>query len=110
MIGSLVRGAKDGALALSMKSFLNDKLGQYGDVVDCAVDTKSNKVTLKALLKGETQTVTASIERYELEKDGNDHYIVLKSFSSSREWLTLMLQRFFTGKRYKLPGAVTKLL
>ncbi|MDP3858911.1 MAG: hypothetical protein Q8Q73_14235 [Stagnimonas sp.] len=110
MLGSLMRGAKDGALAISMKAFLNDKLGLYGEVVECAVDTKSNRVTLKAHLKGESQTVTASIERYELEREGEDSYIVLKKFSSSREWLTLMLQRFFTDKRYKLPGAVTKLL
>ena len=48
MLGSLVRGAKDGALAMSMKAFLNDKLGLYGEIVDCSVDTKSNKVTLKA--------------------------------------------------------------
>lgn len=110
MLSSLVRGAKDGALAMSMKAFLNDKLGLYGEIVDCSVDTKSNKVTLKAKLKGETQTVTASIERYEMEREGEDSYIVLKQFSSSREWLTLMLQRFFTDKRYKLPSAVTKLL
>lgn len=110
MLKSLVRGAKDGALSMSMRAFLNDKLGMYGEIVDCAVDTKSNKVTLKAQLKGEMQTVTASVDRYDLEQEGEDHYIVLRSFSSSREWLTLMLRRFFTDKRYKLPGAVTKLL
>lgn len=110
MLKSLVRGAKDGALSMSMRAFLNDKLGMYGEVVDCAVDTKANKVTLKAQLKGEVQTVTASVDRYDIEQEGEEHYIVLRSFSSSREWLTLMLQRFFTDKRYKLPGAVTKLL
>lgn len=110
MIGSLMRGAKDGALALAMRAFINDKLGQYGEITDCAVDTKTNRVTLKALLKGEAQSVTASIERYALEKDGDEHYIVLKEFSSSRQWLTLMLVRFFTDKRYKLPSAVSKLL
>lgn len=110
MLSSLVRGAKDGALSMSMKAFLNDKLGLYGEIVDCSVDTKANRITLKAQLKGENQTVTASIERYELEREGEDSYVVLKKFSSSREWLTLMLARFFTDKRYKLPGAVTKLL
>lgn len=110
MLSSLVRGAKDGALALSMKAFLNEKLGMYGEILECAVDTKSNRVMLKAHLKGEAHTVTAAIERYDLEREGTDQYIVLKQFSSSREWLTLVLQRFFTDKRYKLPSAVTKLL
>ena len=110
MLGSLMRGAKDGALGLAMRAFINDKLGQYGEITDCAVDTKANRVTVKALLKGETQTVTATIERYALEKDGQDHYIVLKELSSSRQWLTLMLARFFTDKRYKLPSAVSKFL
>lgn len=110
MLGALGRGMKDGVLAMSIKAFVNDKFGQYGDVTECSVDTKTNKLTLHALMKGEREKVTATIERYEIEREGNDSYIVLKRFSSSREWLALLLNRFFMDKRYKLPPAVTKLL
>jgi len=110
MLGALARGAKDSALSLLIKSFVNDKFGQYGEVQDCSIDSKNNKLIAQVLLKGERERVTASIDRYEIEQEGEDSYIVLKRFSSSREWLALLLNRFLKDKRYKLPPAVTKFL
>lgn len=110
MLRALGRGMKDGVLGMSLKALVNDKFGQYGDITDCTVDTKSNKVVVHALLKGERDRVTITIDRYELEREGEASYIVLKRFSSSREWLTMLLNKFLSDKRYKLPAAVTKLL
>lgn len=110
MLRFLARGVKDGALAIALKAYVNDKLGAYGEITDCTVDTETNRLTAKAILKGERETVTATIERYEIQQEGEDHYIVLKKFTSSRAWLTLLLNKLFSDKRYKLPGAVSKLL
>ncbi len=110
MLGAFARGAKDTVIAMSLKALVNDKFGQYGDITDCSVDTKNNKVVVQALLKGERERVTINLDRYEIEREGEVSYIVLKRFSSSREWLTMMLNRFLMEKRYKLPAAVNKLL
>jgi hypothetical protein len=110
MLMGIARGMKDGALGVALKAYVNDKLSAYGEVIDCDLDTKNSKVTIKAMLKGERESVTATIDRYELEREGADRYIILRSFSSSRPWLTLLLKQLFTNKRYKLPGAVSSLL
>lgn len=101
---------KNGALGLALKAFVNDRFKDYGDVEDVKVDTDANRITARAMMRGERQTVTASVERYELQEEGDDVYIVLRSFSSSREWLTLLLTKLFSGKRYKIPATVAKLL
>jgi len=110
MLGALARGAKDGALAMLIKGFVNDKFGMYGEVQDLTVDSKNNKLIAQVLLKGERERVTATIDRYELEQEGEEHYIVLKRLSSSREWLSLLLNRYLKDKRYKLPAAASKFL
>jgi hypothetical protein len=110
MLKFLARGVKDGALAIALKAYVNDKLGAYGEITDCTVDTETNRLTAKAILKGEREAVTATIERYEIQREGEDYYIVLKKFTSSRAWLTLLLNKLFSDKRYKLPGAVSRLL
>lgn len=110
MFRNLARGMKDGALAMSLKAFANDRCRAYGEVLDCTVDTRNGKLKLHALLKGEKEPVTATIERYELESEGTDRYIVLKSFSSSREWLTTLLNQFVANKRFKLPDNVGRFL
>lgn len=110
MLGSLARGVKDGALGLSFKAYLNDKLKEYGEVLDVAIDTRANRLTVKAMLRGEKEAASATLERYEIAKEGGDHYILLRDFSSSRPWLTLLLKKLFVGKRYKLPSAISRLL
>ncbi|HWY23408.1 MAG TPA: hypothetical protein VNX47_00730 [Nevskia sp.] len=110
MLRSLARGVKDGALAIALKAYVNDKLGAYGEITDCTVDTDTNRLTAKAMLRGERDPVSATIERYEIQREGEDCYIVLKKISSSRAWLTLLLGKLFADKRYKLPNAVSKLL
>lgn len=110
MLGSLARGMKDGALALSLKAYVNDKFKEYGEVVDCTVDTAANRLTAQLMMRGERDPVTATIEKYEIEKDGDERFIKLVQFSTSRIWLTTLLNQLFGGKRYKLPGTVSKLL
>jgi hypothetical protein len=95
---------------MALKAYVNDKLGAYGEITECTVDTESGRVTAKALLKGERDTVSATIERYEIQREGEDCYIKLMNFTSSRTWLTLLLNQLFGGKRYQLPGAVSRLL
>jgi len=106
----MARGVKDGALAISIKAYLNDKLKEFGEVVDCSINTGKNRFTVEAMLKGEVDTVTATIERYELETEDGERFIKLVEFSSSRPWLTLLLNKLFSAKRYKIPAAVSKLL
>ncbi|GAC1623230.1 MAG: hypothetical protein NVS9B10_08080 [Nevskia sp.] len=110
MLRSMARGVKDGALALSLKALVNDRFRDYGEVVDCSISTADNRLTVRALLKGEREPVTATVERYEIESEGEDRYIKLQQFTSSRAWLTLLLNKLFGGKRYKLPPTVARLL
>ena len=110
MLGKMARGVKDGALALSAKAYLNDRFREYGEVLDCRIDTKQSHLAITALLAGERDPITATLERYELQHQGSDTYIVLHEISSSRLWLGRLLTRLFSGKRYKLPSAVSKLL
>lgn len=106
----MFRGIKDSALAMGLKAYINERFSDYGEIQDCEVDTDAGKLRLRALLRGEQTVLTASIDRYELQREGEDVYVVLKSLSSSREWVTRLLSKLLTGKRYKIPAAVAALL
>jgi hypothetical protein len=110
MLKNMARGLKDGAIAIALKAYVNDRLSAYGEVTDCTLNSGESRITLKAMLKGERDAVTATVERYEIQAEGPDRYVVLHKFSTSRTWLTLLLGNMFGGKRYKLPSAVSKLL
>jgi|GEM_PF-1116049 len=110
MLGTLARGMKDGALGLTFRAYLNDKFKEYGEVTDVVIDTHGNRLMIEAMLRGEKDGVRATIERYDIEKSGDSTFIVLRQFSTSRAWLTLLLTQLFAGKRYKLPSTFSKLL
>lgn len=103
-------GVKDGALAISLKSFLNERFHNYGDVLDCSVDTRAGRLEIHVRLKGERDPITAAIEKYEIKDTAEGSVVVLHTFSTSREWITKLVTRIFSGKEYKLPSAVSKLL
>lgn len=110
MFGQLAKGMKDGALAMALKSYLNDRFSEYGEIVECQVDTAANRLSVQVQLRGERERVSACIERYDLTRQGEKRFITLHRFSSSREWLTRLLTALFGGKRYELPAAVAALL
>lgn len=110
MIASFAKGMKDGALALALKSFLNERLKEYGEALECQVDTKACRLAVRALLKGESEPVNVAVEEYALDKEGDDRYITLKRFSCSKEWVSMLLNKIMVGKRYKLPAAVASFL
>lgn len=110
MFQRLAKGMKDGALAIALRAFLNERLKEFGEVLECDVDTGRSRISVRALLKGERDPLTVAVERYELTTEDEQLYATLRSFSSSRPWVSLLLTKVLTGRRYKLPGAVARLL
>lgn len=110
MLRRIAKGMKNGALGVALRAYLNDRLSQYGEVLDCDVDTDRGRISVRAHLKGEKEALNAAVERYDLVREGDHVYAILRTFSSSRPWLTLLLGKLFTDKRYKLPSAVANLL
>ena len=106
----MLRNLKEGALELALKKYLKERFGEYGEILDCEIDTKANRLRLDVCLHGETTALHAAIEFYELQQLGEDSFVVLRQFSSSRQWLTTLLNQLLKDKRYKIPAALAHLL
>ncbi|MES2488730.1 MAG: hypothetical protein V4607_02995 [Pseudomonadota bacterium] len=101
---------KDGAMSIALKAYLNDKFKAYGEVLDCEIDTVTTRMSLHALLHGESAPVTVAVERYDIKRDSEGTFVLLLEFSSSRSWVTTLLNSLFAGKRYSIPSAIGALL
>ena len=106
----MLTGLKDSAMSLALKAYLNDRFKEYGEVLDCDIDTTTGRISLRALMRGESAPVSASVEQYEVKRDSEGPYIVLQQFSSSRAWLTTLLNALFCNKRYPIPSVLGALL
>lgn len=110
MLKNLARGMKDGAIGIALKSFLNERLSGFGEVLDARIDTRGQRVTLRLMLDGETEAIDVAVERYALEVVDGQRFITLEAISCSRPWIATALQKYLQGKRYKLPQAVANFL
>ncbi|MGH8505176.1 MAG: hypothetical protein ACRETM_04340 [Stenotrophobium sp.] len=106
----MLNDVKDAALALALKAYLNDRLAAYGEITLCRVNTRNKHVTLTALLDGEKESLTATLEGFDLERSPRGVFAIPRKFNSSRPWLTRLLNSLFAGKRYALPAALASLL
>jgi sporulation protein YlmC with PRC-barrel domain len=110
VLGRVGKAMKDSALSVGLKVFFNDKFGEYGEVRDCSVDTNAGRITAHVLMRGESAPITVTIERYELEQDKGKTYIVIRRLATSRQWITLLLNRVLDGRRFEVPSSVSKVL
>jgi hypothetical protein len=106
----MLKELKDSAMSLALKAYLNDKFSEYGEVLDCEIDTATARISVHALLHGESSPVSAGVQRYEIKKDSQGAFIVLHQLTGSRAWLTTLLNSLFAGKRYAIPSALGALL
>lgn len=110
VIGKLGKAMKDSALGIGMRAFFNDRFGEYGEVRDCTVDTAAGRIVAHVLMRGERDPITITIDRYELLQEDSKVFIVIRKLTTTRQWITLLLNRVLDGRRFEIPSSVSKIL
>ncbi len=110
LLSNALGAARDKAVEVAARAFINRKIEQFGNVTRLEIDPKQKTVFLEAALNGETSPVTIRILRYELtEKDG-ESYVTVQQVDTSREWLTAATNQYAIGRPFKIPSAVKSAL
>lgn len=101
---------KDTALAATVRSFLGPHLEGYGKIEQLKMDTKSRQIELKLRLEGEELPVDVILKGYEIcEKEGATYISSPdQAFTSSRTWLTKLLNTHLAGRDFVIPEKYAK--
>lgn len=104
-------GAKDWLLEKTAAAMLNQSvLKPYGTLIRLKLDTGARSIDAELELKGETQPVSIEVHEYELNEENGHIYFVVKSISTSRDWLTTLARDFAVDRKFELPDAVRSFL
>lgn len=110
MLGRIGKAMKDGALGVAIKTWANDRYGEYGEIREVNVDTRAARIVAKVLMRGERDVIAITIDRYELIEDGGKTFLKISKLTTTREWITMLLNRLLDGRRFELPASVGKIL
>ena len=110
MLNSALAQAKDAALAKTLLFLLRPKLSRYGELQQLTLDTSQKRLSGVLLLRGEQQPLIISEAHYEIERRGDEAFLVLHSVSASREWVQNLLADHLHRIPLKLPEIARRLL
>ena len=104
-------GAKDWLVEKAGMAVLNQAvLKPYGAMTSLKLDTTARTIEAELELKGETERLRLHIQEYELRREGNRAFVVIKSIDTSREWVTTLARDFAVDRPFELPDSVKKFL
>jgi hypothetical protein len=111
--GSFLRGPKDAAIALGVRSFFNARYSRFGQMSDMSIDTARREIRLRLDLVGESTPVEIHLTNYSIQHQGERTTMTIGDATASREWITELLRQFVVGRPFVLPegaGAIVTLL
>ena len=94
---------KDPAVSAGGRLIAGHLLKNYGQVKTLNIDAKRKTIVLEIALKGENEPTRISIEAYELLRAENRASIVFKEVTTSKEWLTALLNDHLVDREIQLP-------
>lgn len=104
-------GAKDWLVEKAALVMINQALLKpYGTMTSLKLDTTARSISAEVQLNGELEPWVVQIPEYELIEEEGRAFVVIKSISTSRDWLTRLARDFGVGRRLELPESVRKFL
>ena len=101
---SLLSSCKDRVLEKMGLPILNKSLLQpYGQATSLRIDSSAKTVEVSLALKGETEPLQLQIKQYELIKEGEASYLIVKDIQTSKAWLTILAEQHLLNRRLALP-------
>ncbi|MDB6068789.1 MAG: hypothetical protein JWR26_4997 [Pedosphaera sp.] len=93
-----------------LREYFNNRFKSLGTMTKLQIDSTNKKATLELDLKGETQPLQITINRYELTTVGGKMFIEIKEFETSREWINSLAKPLLKGKTFEVPELAKAIL
>lgn len=101
---------KDWLLSKALKAHLSERLARYGELKSFAVDSRLKSIDLVIQPHGETDDVHVKVLRYAVAQRDGKHLITVERSTTSRPWLTHVLEDFLQGRSFEIPPLAAAVL
>jgi len=83
--------------------FLNALIKEYGTTTNLQIDSKNKTITCELNLKGEPAPLKINCLNYQLVEEGDATFFEITRIDTSREWITVLCDKYLKNRRIKLP-------
>jgi hypothetical protein len=110
VIKNILNRGKDLAISIAIKKVVNLKIKQFGEVLKSDFDSTTKTIDIEVWLKGEKDILKVFVDKYSIKEENNKHYLIVNNITSSREWLTSVLEKYVTNKKFQIPNEYVKIV
>ena len=110
MLDSVLARVKDAALEKAVLFFLRPKLTRYGELEQLTVHSSAKRLSAVIRLHGEPSPLIISEARYDIQRQGDDAFLVLHSVKASRDWVQNLLDDHLHKLPLKIPASLRRLV
>lgn len=107
---SLLRNAftslKERSLEAAARTFINRQIEKFGVLTRLSIDSKCRAIRAELDLRGEPSPIVINVGAYDLSESDGASYIAVRDVSTSKEWITALVNRYVVGQRLRIPQAV----
>jgi hypothetical protein len=96
--------AKNFMTGKAAQTYINSMIARYGEVRDLKIDTQAKTVDLVCALHGESELVKVRVDKYEIQKKGNQHFARILKCTCSRPWLQALVEDFAQNRPVEVPS------
>src|SRR4051812_38016882 len=102
----LFSSARDRLVERVALPYLNHTLlAPYGRATRLEINSTARTLQVEVALKGETAPIQIEVFDYDLSKDGERYFAMVKRVQTSREWLTILANDQLRNGRFEVPAA-----
>lgn len=101
-IAQAAAATKDAVVGKGLQELANWNV-DFGRVRNLKLDSRARRLEIELDLRGESEAVRVVVEDYRLSEGPDGLAIEAGKVTTSREWLTVLAQRFVVGRPWALP-------
>ena len=97
--------AKDRMIESVALPMLNNAwLKPFGHATSLKIDSTNKTAEICLELKGEQTPLNIHVQDYEVVKEPQGTFVVVKAVTTSREWMTAMAREYVVGRKLAVPA------
>jgi hypothetical protein len=100
----------DSAAAWAVRQYINYRFEPIGQMTTLQIDAAKKTAVFELDLKGESQSLRVSIDRYELTSVGDKTFVEIQDFQTSREWINYIGRELLKGRKFEVPEVAKAVL
>jgi len=101
---------KDKTISFSVKTILNIKFKEYGEMLKLNLDSTNKTIELEVMLKGEKEPLEIKVNQYEIIQENGKYFIHINGLKTSREWINVIAKNYLEDEKFELDSKLAEVL